>query len=291
MNDEQIKALWLRVTGFDADGDAADIIGFARALLADGGKGEAGEAYAKGYRAGKAFAQRHAPQAECAPREAQPVIPEEVRQALTHAAGGWRGAACDTRDDAEGERRSADYNRRAQIIEDWIAAPTPERADAAPKLSAKQDFESVWEKARAMDETTKTMARFIWDSAQSAEREAQPIYQVRPRNGEEWTDVSEAEYKISGGAGYLQRIVYAAPIAARADLRVTQSDSQNSERADADTAGAKPWWHALAKAADAVSKSTDVWHGFSIQDAKVCVDAYLAASASNERADAEKEKK
>jgi hypothetical protein len=41
MNDEQIKALWLRVTGFDADGDAADIIGFARALLADGGKGEA----------------------------------------------------------------------------------------------------------------------------------------------------------------------------------------------------------------------------------------------------------
>jgi hypothetical protein len=48
----------------------------ARAALsarADGGKGEAGEAYAKGYRAGKAFAQRHAPQAECAPREAQPV--------------------------------------------------------------------------------------------------------------------------------------------------------------------------------------------------------------------------
>ncbi len=41
MNEEQIKALWLRVTGFDADGDAADIIGFARALLADGGKGEA----------------------------------------------------------------------------------------------------------------------------------------------------------------------------------------------------------------------------------------------------------
>jgi hypothetical protein len=41
MTDEQIKALWLRVTGFDADGDAADIIGFARALLADGGKGEA----------------------------------------------------------------------------------------------------------------------------------------------------------------------------------------------------------------------------------------------------------
>ena len=40
---------------------------------------------------------------------------------------------------------------------------------------------------------------------------AKPIYQVRPRNGEEWTDVSENEYHISGGAGYLQRIVYAAP--------------------------------------------------------------------------------
>lgn len=53
-------------------------------------------------------------------------IPEEVRDALTHEAGGWRGAACGTRDDAEGERRSADYKRRAQVIEDWLAAqPAP----------------------------------------------------------------------------------------------------------------------------------------------------------------------
>ncbi|WP_213228108.1 hypothetical protein [Caballeronia sp. NK8] len=52
---------------------------------------------------------------------------------------------------------------------------------------------------------------------------AKPIYQVRPRNGEEWTDVSENEYHISGGAGYLQRIVYAAPSVADAqvdDLRM-----------------------------------------------------------------------
>jgi hypothetical protein len=47
--------------------------------------------------------------------------------------------------------------------------------------------------------------------AECAPREAQPIYQVRPRNGEEWTDVSEAEYKICGGAGYVQRILYTAP--------------------------------------------------------------------------------
>jgi hypothetical protein len=37
------------------------------------------------------------------------------------------------------------------------------------------------------------------------------VYQVRPRNGEEWTDVCEAEYKICGGAGYVQRILYTAP--------------------------------------------------------------------------------
>jgi hypothetical protein len=44
-----------------------------------------------------------------------------------------------------------------------------------------------------------------------AERKQEPIYQVRPRNGEEWTDVSGAEYLICGGAGYLQRIVFAHP--------------------------------------------------------------------------------
>lgn len=54
----------------------------------------------------------------------------------------------------------------------------------------------------------------------------------------------------------------------------------------ADTAGAKPWWHALATAADAVSKSADVWQGFGIQDAKVCVDAYHAATPAPSVADA-----
>ncbi|SAL47579.1 hypothetical protein AWB74_02147 [Caballeronia arvi] len=34
----------------------------------------------------------------------------------------------------------------------------------------------------------------------------------------------------------------------------------------------------LQAAADAVAASADVWTGFSAQDAKVCVEAYLAAS-------------
>jgi hypothetical protein len=71
-------------------------------------------------------------------------LPDEVRSALTHAAGGWRGAACGTRDDAEGERRSADYNRRAQVIEDWLAAPQAECAPRAPygsgMIDAIEDF-------------------------------------------------------------------------------------------------------------------------------------------------------
>lgn len=65
-------------------------------------------------------------ESECSCVAAQPderaALPDEVLEALTHAAGGWRGAACMTRDDEEGERRSADYNQRAQVIEDWLAA-------------------------------------------------------------------------------------------------------------------------------------------------------------------------
>lgn len=71
-------------------------------------------------------------------------------------------------------------------------------------------------------------------AAGASEGQAEPIYQVRPRNGEEWTDVSEAEYHISGGAGYLQRIVYLRPSAEIAALREriagsTAQDAQSGE--------------------------------------------------------------
>ena len=88
MNDEQIKELWLHVTGFDADayGDEADVIRFARALLADGGKGQAVDDLLTDYIelnmsnydehdvdrlndwAIRAYGVLTAPQAECAPR-------------------------------------------------------------------------------------------------------------------------------------------------------------------------------------------------------------------------------
>lgn len=42
------------------------------------------------------------------------------------------------------------------------------------------------------------------------------------------------------------------------------------------------WWKPYAAAADAVSKSADVWQGFGIQDARVCVDAYLSAKGSRD---------
>jgi hypothetical protein len=106
--------------------------------------------------------------------------------------------------------------------------------------------------------------------AECAPREAQP---VGPRTTLNYDGTFDTTCAHCGGNGCFACLKSAAP---------------TPERADADTAGAKPWWHALAKAADAVSKSADVWHGFSIQDAKVCVDAYLAASAS-ERADAGKD--
>jgi hypothetical protein len=47
---------------------------------------------------------------------------------------------------------------------------------------------------------------------------------------------------------------------------------------------AQPNWKALHAAADAVAASADIWAGFSTQDAKVCVDAYLTAPTP-ERAD------
>ncbi|WP_250489940.1 hypothetical protein [Caballeronia sp. INML2] len=57
-------------------------------------------------------------------------------------------------------------NRKDGYVPIYATPPAP------LAQSAEQDFESVWEKARVMDETTKTMARFIWNSArQSAEQD------------------------------------------------------------------------------------------------------------------------
>jgi hypothetical protein len=65
MTDEQIREMWNERLG---KGNA-DIVEFARALLADGGKGEA--SLTRWQKAQMAFGGT-APQAECAPREAQP---------------------------------------------------------------------------------------------------------------------------------------------------------------------------------------------------------------------------
>ncbi|WP_147394011.1 hypothetical protein [Paraburkholderia sp. BL23I1N1] len=78
--------------------------------------------------------------APVAPTDERAAIPEEVRHALTHAIGGWRGAACGTRDDEEGEQRSADYRRRAQVIEDWLATCAASTA-ATVTLTAAQASE------------------------------------------------------------------------------------------------------------------------------------------------------
>jgi hypothetical protein len=55
MTDKEIEAIWQRVTGFSADDERADIAGFARALLS------------------ASIADTAGANAECAPREAQPV--------------------------------------------------------------------------------------------------------------------------------------------------------------------------------------------------------------------------
>jgi hypothetical protein len=160
MNDQELRAIYDIVYAHECTfkAFATDI----RALLADGGKGEAVAYVFPVTGSGATDLQGNpgvtidAPQAERAPREAQPIYQVRPRNGEE-----WT-------DVGEAEYKicgGAGYVQRVVY-----AAPTPERADAAPKLSAKQDFESVWEKARAMDETTKTMARFIWDSAQSAER-------------------------------------------------------------------------------------------------------------------------
>jgi hypothetical protein len=92
MTDEQIEELWTRVTGFSADDERADIAGFARALLSASIADTAGAKPVAGYvipqrlnsddpvislyrkpEGGARFPLYTAPQAECAPREAQPV--------------------------------------------------------------------------------------------------------------------------------------------------------------------------------------------------------------------------
>ncbi|PVX86428.1 hypothetical protein [Paraburkholderia unamae] len=66
-------------------------------------------------------------------------IPVEVIEALSHAVGAWRGAACGTRDDEEGEGRSVDYCRRAKVIEDWLYA----RASASQASIAQLSTQTV----------------------------------------------------------------------------------------------------------------------------------------------------
>lgn len=128
-------------------------------------------------------------------------MPEEVRHALTHAIGGWRGAACGTRDDEEGERRSADYRRRAQVIEDWLAAST-----AAPAQSywTKEQVAAVREDAKRLHAKL-TPGKLVDDApAKSGE----PVYQIEQSNGS-WLDVSSDAYEST--EDYRRRIVYTAP--------------------------------------------------------------------------------
>jgi hypothetical protein len=120
------------VTGFDADGDAADIIGFARALLADGGKGEAVcDRIICGHNrscvnddaaTARNCPHRAAPQAECAPREAQPVvwIDAKTLQGFTDPQN------CNKEQRVSIRRADAVHDSDAPLY----AAPTPERADA-----------------------------------------------------------------------------------------------------------------------------------------------------------------
>jgi hypothetical protein len=191
MTDEQIKALWLRVTGFDADGDAADIIGFARALLADGGKGEAVYQYKsllgwddcteEEYKSFTGFRKRilyTAPQAECAPREAQPdgwkLMPMIPTVEMTVAARAVTDSPCTV---------------YALFLD---AAPTPERADAAPNPSDKQeavkaaipegDYDLDWIKACAPTPERAPCGSGMIDAMEDfapvpAPREAQPVDQ------------------------------------------------------------------------------------------------------------------
>ncbi len=100
-----------------------------------------------------------------------------------------------------------------------------------------------------------------------------------------------AKYSVAAPAqsgepcGWIHRSMVLREITPGADpseyLRVPVSapqPAQTPQVASQDERAAQPWWHALAAAADAVERSADVWAGFSMQDAKVCVDAYLAAS-------------
>lgn len=112
-----------------------------------------------------------------ASKPAAMAIPEEVREALTHAAGGWRGAACGTRDDAEGERRSADYNRRAQAIETWLAA--------SPQATATQP-------AQADDARDAERYRWLRDSACSHTSKERTAAFNALNSGEWWEDTDAA---------------------------------------------------------------------------------------------------
>lgn len=81
-----------------------------------------------------------------------------------------------------------------------------------------------------------------------------PLAECAPR------DSNESAYQ----RGYLDGMAKG-----RRDAQIDAAESAPRE--------AQPNWKALHAAADAVAASADIWAGFSTQDAKVCVDAYLAA--------------
>jgi hypothetical protein len=128
MKDEQIEAIALNFLEWTEQGfSVIDRVGFARALLADGGKGEAvlkleGELAVAMSIIEAMRSELNAPQAECAPREAQP--------------DGWKLVPVEPTPDMMRAVRHLDYTSPTDV--DWdegyrvmlAAAPTPERADA-----------------------------------------------------------------------------------------------------------------------------------------------------------------
>jgi len=312
MNEEQIKALWLRVTGFDADGDAADIIGFARALLADGGKGEA-VAYttpeaisalsrksagmfmvysfpqklasvplytaprAEAVALWAAFAPegnllahsklrpglseilnweplyRAAPQAECAPREAQPIPKLKPRQIkLVDDEGDPLPEAAPTpeRVPREAELHTALSNlvdaitqnvqvtRALGFARDALAAPTPV---PAPR-EAVCDRIVCWHNRRCVNDDAATMRNCPHRAASQAERaprEAQPVDQwLRDlRRAHEYLDKGEPFFTGKDCAELADLIESLAAPTPEKDQR-----SCDLERADAEKDAARYRW-------------------------------------------------
>jgi hypothetical protein len=227
----------------------------ARALLADGGKGEAQpiDILLDRLKSGGDYTTPlTTPQAECAPREAQPE-PE---------------SACNPADICAGCR--CEYSQSA--------APTPERADAETAV-AWQPIETAPKDGRMFLGWVNAVQYGESDEGRQFEAD------VSDHDFCQWRDHGGYFENMMGRVGDASHITHWMPLPA-----APSTAAGASERADADTAGA--WTYdqvVMLCETDGVPLPVDFIEWVAEKMTRAANEAFIAAGASQERADAGKD--